>query len=96
MSVASTIYGQLGGNRFAVMTGAKNFVSSENALTFRIPKAKNGINAVRIILNEMDLYDIEFIRVWGTTVKPVSNVGGIYADQLRDVFTSYTGLYTSL
>jgi hypothetical protein len=30
MQVAQTILNQLGGNKFIVMTGSKNFVASEN------------------------------------------------------------------
>ena len=37
LTVANTILQQLGGNKFRVMTGAKNFVGSNDALTFRLP-----------------------------------------------------------
>jgi hypothetical protein len=36
MSVSHEILRQLGGNKFIAMTGAKNFVGSENSITFRI------------------------------------------------------------
>ena len=35
-AVANEIYRQLGGNRFRVMTGAKNMVSTENGIRMRI------------------------------------------------------------
>ena len=96
MSVASTIYGQLGGRRFAVMTGAKNFVSSENALTFRFPKAKNKSNAMRITLNDLDLYDIEFLWVYNLKVTSREKLSNVYAEDLVSVFEDKTGFYTSL
>ena len=36
MRVAETILSQLGGNRFRVMTGAKNFAATDNSLRMRI------------------------------------------------------------
>lgn len=36
-TVAAAIIETLGGNRFAVMTGAKNFVAGPNVVTFRLP-----------------------------------------------------------
>ena len=38
--VANTIYRQLGGNKFRVMTGAKNMVSHEFALSMKIGRNK--------------------------------------------------------
>lgn len=34
--IAETILQQLGGNKFVVMTGAKNFVALENGIKFNI------------------------------------------------------------
>ena len=96
MKIAAVIFGQLGGNRFTVMTGAKNFVGSDEGLTFRIPKAKNGINCVRIILTPADLYKVEFMKIRGTTVKTHEIVSNVYAENLRSVFEDHTGLATSL
>ena len=56
-NVANTILEQLGGPKFFEMTGAKRFVAFDNAVTFRIPKAKGGINMVSIYINEEDLYN---------------------------------------
>lgn len=99
LTVAHTILAQLGGNRFTAMTGAKNFVGSENSLSFRIPGsgfAKDGINAVRITLNGLDLYDVAFSRIRGGAVKTLYTETNIYADKLQEVFRLHTGLHTSL
>lgn len=94
--VALTILEQLGGRRFILMTGAKDFVGSDAALTFRIPKAKNGVNRVRVTLNAMDLYDVETFAVCGSKFRVGLTQSGIYADRLQSAFTLLTGLFTNL
>ena len=60
--IANEILNQLGGNRFIAMTGAKTLVHDDNSLRFRIGKNKSRANMIRITLNGLDLYDMEFIR----------------------------------
>jgi hypothetical protein len=100
MDIAKEILRQLGGNKFIVMTGAKNFLGGSNYLSFRLPGGggftKNGINAVKIILTPADLYDIEYLKIRAGTAKVVSKSEGIYNDQLRANFEENTGLRTSL
>lgn len=98
MKTAQTILDQLGGNRFIVMTGAKQLVDHGNALSFRLKSnfAKNGINSVKITLTPADLYDVEFGKIARDKYKEVATVDGIYWDQLAEVFEAETGLYTSL
>ena len=95
--VAKTILEQMGGmRRLALMVGAKNFVGGENRVSFKIGTgAKNKINAVRVTLNARDLYDVEFLRIWGTKVKTVEKVEDAYCDMLVDLFESETGFYLS-
>ena len=94
--IEQEILRQLGGNKFIAMTGAKNFIAGDGILAFRIPKALNGINAVRITLNSLDLYDMKFFRIYGFDMKQVAEVNGVYNDQLQSIFTAKTGLYTHL
>lgn len=97
--VAETILEQLGGNRFKVMTGAKDFLGDESSLMFRIPRAKGGINKVKITLDfAMDLYKVEFIKVdfKKHTFTAVHTSDQVYFDDLERVFTEHTGLYTRL
>jgi hypothetical protein len=100
MDVAKEILRQLGGNKFIAMTGAKNFVGGSNSLSFRLPGGagftKNGINAIRIVLNSSDLYDIEYMKIRGTNIKTISKSEGVYADNLKSHFETTTGLRTSL
>lgn len=111
MTVAETIYHQLGGGRFAAMTGAKNFLALENGLRFRIGRNASKANMVEIKLNGLDLYDITFIkhtpysfkigrdgsfRETQESVKTVAKFEDYYGDMLQDCFTRVTGMYTSL
>jgi len=94
---ADVILQQLGGNRFIAMTGAKSFVKDDKKKTiwFRIPRA-NGINVVEIHLNGKDLYDIKFKYTHGTKLTTKKEINNVYFDQLQDIFTETTGLYTHL
>ena len=95
MTVADTILNQLGGNRFQVMTGAKAFVGSPDSLQFSIPTSRK-INKVFIELTDLDLYNVFFYNIRGTVVKVIHMVDGIDAGRLREIFTTITGLETSL
>jgi len=98
-TVADTILGQLGGNRFLAMTGAKNLMGLNNGLQFSLPAnlTRDKSNKMRITLLD-DLYTVETYRLRnrGLDCRACSLRYGVYADQLRDVFTAITGLDTSL
>ena len=102
--MATTALNQLtnsinGGSRLSVMIGAKNFMRDEANYTIGFKftaKAKNKANYCRIKLNSMDLYDVEFISIRGVNVKTVSVHNDLYADMLKNVFETETGLYLSL
>jgi hypothetical protein len=101
MKIAETILNQIGGNRFLAMTGAKNLIAHENGLAFKLPKqAKNKINYIKITLNDLDLYDVEYgnikMKKYDFTYTVKKEAYGLYFDQLEDNFTQNTGLYTRL
>lgn len=96
MTIANTILEQLGGNRFAIMTGARCFVGSHNSLQFRVGANDKGVNVVKIVLNGKDLYDIEFLKVRGLNFKTVAQENDVHVENLRKTFTTNTGLHTSL
>jgi uncharacterized membrane protein (UPF0127 family) len=95
MEIATTIMEQLGGRMFRMMTGAKNFIAIESGLTFKIPRSNN-ISYVKIILTPMDEYDMFFMKMNKTEIIILKEVNGLFFDQLQEVFTRETGLYTSL
>lgn len=98
MQVANTILQQLGGNRFLVMTGAKNLLGDEKSLHFKVGRNDAKVTHVRITFNGLDLYDVEFFRVAqrGLKVETLSSEHNVHVENLRDVFTAGTGLATSL
>jgi hypothetical protein len=97
MTVPEIILQQLGGRRFAAMTGAFNFTQHEKTLTFKLPRGvKDNINCVQITLAPSDTYTVKFLRIRGTRVDTVSTHDDIYVDVLHDLFTRATGLVTSL
>lgn len=97
MTVANTILAQLGGARFKMMTGAKDFVGAADMLMFKIGTgAKNKINKVRITLTVDDLYTVEFFNLRGVNIKTIAKHEGIYNDMLQDIFTKETGFFTTM
>lgn len=98
MQIAETIRTQLGGQRFMVMTGAKDFVAFDAGLRFKLPRgfARNGINLVSIKLEANDTYTVLFQKFYKLNVTTVATVENVYADSLRAVFTEATGLDVNL
>lgn len=100
LTVPNAIFAQLGGPRFSLMVGARDLVGAPDALTFKIGRgAKDGINAVRIVLDPSDTYTVTFFKMGRAPrfqATEVATVEGVYADSLREVFTNRTGFVTSL
>jgi len=102
MTVATTILNQLGGKRFVMMTGANNFVASDNELVMKLKqrgacKPKNGASHMSVTLNVIDTYNVKFFKFNRAFDKiMVSNHEGLYNDMLVGLFENETGLYTRL
>ena len=95
--VANTIYRQLGGNKFRVMTGAKNMVSHEFALSMKIGRNKTNANFMVVELNGNDLYNVTFAKLTKMgEMKSVKTYDNVYSDMLVSIFESHTGMYTTL
>jgi len=95
--VAKTILNQLGGHKFRVMTGAKNFGGTENSLSMKIGKNSSNSNYLKITLNSMDLYDVHFSKITRKfEEKSVKEYNDVYSDSLVEIFESHTGMYTKL
>ena len=98
LTVANTILEQLGGNRFSIITGAKNFSGDENSLSFSVPRTKGkygSVNYVKVVLNSMDTYDVYYRYIHGMNTTDVAVSAGIYNYMLKESFETNTGLYTS-
>ena len=95
VEVAKEIANQLGGTgRLHAMIGAKNFQANGNGLSFRVPSRK--ANYVKITLNSMDTYDVEYGIIHGDKYKVVATSEGIYNDMLRRDVEENLGMYLSL
>ena len=97
LTVAKTILDQLGGNRFIAMVGARNIAGDDTSINMRIMKNKSKGNYLRIKLNSLDLYNMQFISIgkdYNLIVRVEKN--NVYAEDLQDIFTSVTGLNTRL
>ncbi len=96
LTVANTILKQMGGsNKLTAMLGAFNFSGGEKSLTFRFKMCKKA-NCIKITLNSLDLYDIEFFKIRKFEFPLIKRIDGLYFDQLNNTFENFTGLATTL
>lgn len=97
MTTALEILKQLGGNKFLVMTGSKNLVSTGEGLRMTLTRNKIGAKYLDITLTSLDLYLMKFYSVdKDLNLKVKAEFDGIYNDMLQSIFTKVTGLNTSL
>lgn len=109
MSVAETILQQLGGHRFTVMTGSKNYLADGNSLRMTLAKNHSKANRLTITLDEVtDAYRMRFYRYtpgrlnkntfeWvPDKVVEVAEFENVYCDMLQELFTQVTWMHTSL
>ena len=104
------LYEQLGGHKFVVMTGSKFTGYSENKSgdmeqAIKLSKNKSGADKLIITYEEgKDTYSMRFVKspklnkktFSFSESKEVFFSSDIYAEQLQEVFTQVTGLYTHL
>ncbi len=93
--IAKTIISQLG-NKALYMIGAKNIGASENNVSFKIGRNTMKVSHIKITLNSMDTYDVEYINIRGIKIKTISEDKGIYNDMLHKSIERNTGLCISL
>ena len=108
MNVPNTILQQLGGNKFIVMTGSKNFLGDGYTLRMHLAKNMSKANRLEITLDADDTYTMRFYKytagrlnkkTFSFTEDKVSEIytlSGVYCDMLQQVFTQVTGMYTRL
>lgn len=107
--IAATILEQLGGNRFIAFTGSKDFIATEDGgLLMTLARNASRANRLRITLTGMDDYNMEFIRhtPWHYSTRggqfreypekteTVKRFDHVFCDQLQELFTDVTHLYT--
>ena len=99
--IAKTILQQIGGKRFATMTGSRNFIDMGNGLRMSLARNKTSANRLDIIYDAgLDLYNMRFYRktfskkTFECKTKNIATHEGVYCDMLEEMFTMVTGLYT--
>lgn len=99
--IINTMIQQLGGNRFFAMTGTKpQYKDTKNGdvlLAFKL--TRNASKATHLKLTYkggLDLYEMEFVKCSVKEIKTVKKFEQLYGDQLQEIFTDATGLYTRL
>ena len=99
--IAKTIFEQIGGRRFAAMTGSKDFIDMGNGLRMSLARNKTSANRLDIIYDAgADLYNMRFYRktfskkTFECRTTDIATHEGIYCDMLEDMFTMVTGLCT--
>lgn len=98
MTVANTIADQLGGiGKVKLMTGATNFLGSEDSLSIHLrPSTTKGrANRIVIRLTPADLYEVTTYKFNRRTLSAtvVESRPEVYAEDLIDAFEEMTGLY---
>ncbi len=97
MFSAETIIEQMGGfGNLRMMMGATFLKDTENQALIMKFKGSRKANVVEIRLNAMDLYDMTFRKMGRNGVVDVEEHNDVYNDQLQEIFTKVTGLYTRL
>jgi hypothetical protein len=94
LTIPNTIKEQLG-HKALYMLGAKNLAGAEDYLVFKISNCPK-ISHIRIKLNSLDLYDIEFLKVRGSSCSTVKTSPNTYAEDMHQTIEQATGLYLSL
>lgn len=110
MSIAQIILEQIGGGRFIAMTGCKNLVDADDTLRMTLPRNGSKANRLYISYNPDDTYTMRFFKYTSGGLKINHKTGTadfvepkeedikiykhIYCDQLEELFTEATRLYT--
>ncbi|MBQ9433555.1 MAG: hypothetical protein IJU26_04980 [Synergistaceae bacterium] len=98
MNVPEIIFQQLGGRRFAAVTGSRNFTGYNNGLTMTLAKNESEANRLAITLTPEDTYIMRFFKSSPTrgTINEIEVFDDVYCDQLQDLFEQVTGFDLSL
>jgi len=94
LTIATEIRNQIG-HKALYMMGAKHIAGDEKSLRFKIRGSKR-VNYIKVTLNSMDTYDIEFGKIWGRGYKVIAEKHLVYNDMLHAIIETETGLCFSL
>jgi len=96
LTVANTIREQIG-HKALYMIGAKNFIGSENSLTFRIMRNEMKVTYITVTLNGNDYYNVDFFKMKRDLSRVyISRHNDVDFTMLRNLIQEETHLYVSL
>lgn len=111
-AIATIILQQLGGRQFTLMTGSSKYVygteelpddsdaEQRTFLRMNLTSNPSGANRLYIYYNSDDTYSMKFCRETLVNAEVsesrVQEFSGVYCEDLQDIFTQVTGLYTTL
>ena len=97
LSIANTIWLQLGSQKFSLLTGTKPVCYGEKDgkvfLLMSVGANAQGITLFEVAYNEgEDLYEVSFMRKQNGFTQCVANYSGVYFDMLHTLFEQHTGM----
>ncbi len=108
-SVVKTIFEQMGGKRFLVMTGSEVYGLGDDTLVIKLKRNKSKANRLDIIYDfGSDLYRMKFIKQTNSRLnlktgkftpakfEVLKELEDVFFDQLQEIFTQVTGFYIKL
>jgi hypothetical protein len=92
MTAPEFILEQLGGKRFMDKIGAVNLIEGKNSLSFKVMQNPKDVTHLHIFMNDLDLFDVEFLNISDSGVETLTKINSVYPDNLHRVFNYGTGL----
>lgn len=94
-ALAQLTHSEHGFGRLRVMTGAHTFINHGDAVSFKV-KGSKAASFVKITLEADDTYTMLFGKIRKYELIKKQEFAGVYAENLKSIFESTTGLYLSL
>jgi hypothetical protein len=96
LEIANTIFHQIGGRQFAMMTGAREMTAFYAGLRFNLPASEFNADKIRKVEIELhfgsDTYTMRFYKL--RVAEPFKIIERVHCDELQDLFERATGLLT--
>ena len=86
------IYDHLGGKKFMIQIGATDIREGISTLSFKMKKNLNNISYIIITLNELNKYNVDFLKVKNYEVKILKELYNIHSNDLQKRISEETGI----
>ena len=75
-----------------IQIGATDIREGISTLSFKIKKNPNDIRYINIMLNELDRFDVEFLKVKNYEVNTLKELYNIHPNDLHNTISHETGI----